>query len=454
MTAGIERLPGRILPATNQVNVLLDWRVEAFAIAVSLVAALLVGLPAARRATALGLADVLKDETGTTSGGRRGLRLRRLTVLVQVTAAAVLLVGSGLLVTSLRNLRGFDTGFRSDHLAGMWLDLKRAHIPADGAEAFTTAMLARVRAVPGVVSADVVTNVPLTNNRDGLGFRIPGYVPDDGKPIVAIDTNVVGATYFSTMELGFVRGRTWAPGEVGLVVNETAARRFWPGRDPIGQVMEVVGQATLPVSGVVHDSAYYQIGESPRPFVYLPAEVVKPIRYSLLARTSIRPEDALANVTEAVRSADRRVRPAEISTFEAMREGQLFPQRLLAGATLAFGVVALTLTAVGLFGVVSTSVAMRTREIGIRMALGARPDRVLVSILRESTGLVLLGAGIGLVTAYAAAGLLRQWLFGVSRFDTVIYLMVAVVLTVMTLIAAGVPARRAAGIDPVKALRS
>ena len=451
---GIQRLPAGVLPRTDQVNSLLDWRVMAFAIAMSLLAALLVGLPAARRATALGVADVLKDETGTTSGGRRGLRLRRLTVLVQVTAAAVLLVGSGLLVTSLRNLRGFDTGFRPDHLAGMWLDLKRAHVPKEAAAGFTTAMLERVRSVPGVLAADVVANVPLTNNRDSLGFRIPGYVPDDGKPTVSIDTNVVGATYFATMALGFVRGRSWGPGEPGIVVNETAAKRFWPGRDPIGQSMEVVGQGSLPVAGVVRDSAYYQLGEPPRPFVYLPAEVAKPIQYSLLARTSIPPEDALANITEAVRAADRRVRPTEVSTFEALRESQLFPQRLLAGATLAFGLVALALTAVGLFGVVSTSVAMRTREIGIRMALGARPDGVLVAVLRESVGLVVIGTGIGLVTAYAAAGLLRQWLFGVSRFDAVTYLSVAVVLTVMTLIAAGVPARRAAGIDPVKALRN
>ena len=221
------------------------------------------------------MADVLKDETGTTSGGRRGLRLRRLTVLVQVTAAAMLLVGSGLLVASLRNLRGFDPGFRPDHLAGMWLDLKRAHLPAPGAEAFTAAMLERVRAVPGVVSATVVANVPLTNNRDSIGFRIPGYVSDDGKPIVAIDINVVSATYFSTMEIGFVRGRAWARGEPGLVVNETAAKRFWPGKDPVGQPMEIVGQATLPVAGVVRDSAYYQVGESSRPFVFLPAEVAE-----------------------------------------------------------------------------------------------------------------------------------------------------------------------------------
>ena len=454
MTAAIQQLPPRILPRADQANLLFDWRVAIFAIAMSLVAALLVGLPAARRATALGVADVLKDETGTTSGGRRGLRLRRLTVLVQVTAAAVLLVGSGLLVASLRNLRGFDPGFRPDHLAGMWIDLKRAHIPAQGAEAFTAAMLERVRAVPGVVSSAIVANVPLTNNRDSIGFRIPGYVSDDGKPTVAIDINVVGATYFSTMEIGFVRGRVWAPGEPGLVVNETAAKRFWPGKDPVGQPIEIVGQTTLPVAGVVHDSAYYQVGESARPFVFLPAEVAKPVSYSVLTRTSITPEDALANITEAVRAVDRRVRPDEVSTFEAMRESQLAPQRILAWATSAFGVVALTLTAVGLFGVVSTSVAMRTREIGIRMALGARPDRVLVSVLRESAALVLIGASIGLAAAYAAAGLLRQWLFGVSRFDAVIYLMVAVVLVVMTLIAAGVPARRAAGIDPVKALKA
>ncbi|MFI5177597.1 MAG: ADOP family duplicated permease [Vicinamibacterales bacterium] len=453
VSALVTRLPAGLVAGGDEMSLPLDWRVVAFAVAMSLVAALLVGLPPARRATALGVADVLKDETGTSSGSRHGLRLRRLTVVVQVATAAVLLIGSGLLITSLRNLRGFDPGFRTDRLASMSIDLKRAHLAGGAGTAFTTAMLERVRALPGVVSADVVVNVPLTQNRDAVGFRIPGYVTEDGKP-VSIDMNVVGADYFATLGLAFVRGRTWTPAEPAAVVNETMAKRMWAGHDPIGQTVEIVGQGTLSVAGVVKDSAYYAVGELPRPFIYLPAEVGRPNGFAVLARTSGPAEDALANMVDAARSTDARVRPTEVMTFEAMRDAQLYPQRLLTWATSSFGLVALGLTAVGLFGVVSTSVAMRTREIGIRMALGARPSGVVGDVLRESGRLVMIGASAGLVLAYGVAGGLRQWLFGVERFDAAIYVLVAIALGAMTIVAAGWPARRAARIDPVKALRA
>lgn len=437
----------RTLPPT-------DWRVATFAFAISLVAALLVGLPTARRATSIGVADVLKDEVTSTSGGRRGLHLRRLTVLVQVATAAVLLVGSGLLLTSLRNLNTFDTGFHTDHLAGMSIDLKRPHLQGAAAIEFTEAMLTRVRSLPAIVNADIVVNVPLTNNRDGLGFRISGYTAPDGSRTISIDVNVVGRSYFSTMGLELVQGRTWTAGEHAVVINQTMAKRFWPAGDALTQPIELVGQGTVTIVGVVRDSAYYEVGETPRPFVYLPAEVALPGDYTVVARTSVPPEQMLTAIADSIRATDARVRPTDAGTFEVWRAAQLYPRRLLAWATVAFGVMALVLSAIGLFGVVSTSVAMRTREIGIRMALGARPDGVLASVLRESAALVIVGATCGLVVAYGSAGLLRQWLFGVSRFEPTVYLIVVAVLTVMTLVAAGVPARRAAQVDPVQALRN
>jgi predicted permease len=451
---GVAQLPAAALLRAGRLDVPLDWRVLGFAFGTSIVAAFLVGLPTARWATSVGVSDVLKDEGTSTSGGRRGLRLRRATVLVQVAAAAVLLVGSGLLLASLRNLRTFDPGFRPDHLAGASVDLKRAQLSGPAAAAFTQAALDRVRALPGIVSADIVGNVPLTDNRDRIGFQIPGYVAPDGTTIASIDMNVVGARYFSTMGIGFVEGRTWTAGEHAAVVNETMVRHFFPTGGALGASIEVVGEGRVTIAGVVRDSAYYNVGETPVPFVFLPAEVGMPTGYTLIARTSVPPDDALAGITDAIRATNARVRPFEIGTFESWREVQLYPQRLLAWATAAFGAIALGLTAIGLFGVVSTSVALRTREIGIRMALGARPDRVLAGVLRESAALVIVGAAIGLAVAYASAGLLRQWLFGVSRFDATTYLLVVVVLGAMTLMAAGLPARRASRIDPIRALRT
>jgi len=451
---GVAQLPSAVFSRAGQIDAPLDWRVLGFALATSLVAAALVGLPTARWATSVGVSDVLKDEAVSTSGGRRGLRVRRATVLVQVAAAAVLLVGSGLLLASLRNLRTFDPGFRPDHLAGASVDLKRAQLSGPAAGAFTRAALDRVRSLPGIISADVVSNVPLTNNRDRIGFRIPGYVAPDGSAIASIEMNVVGATYFSTMGIGFVDGRTWKADERAAVVNETLAKRFFPSGGAVGASIEVVGAGQAAITGIVRDSAYFNVGEVPLPFVFLPAELAMPTGYTLIARTSVPPEQTLAGITDAIHATDARVRPFDAGTFEGWREAELAPQRLLAWATSAFGAIALGLTAIGLFGVVSTSVALRTREIGIRMALGARPDRVVAGVLRESAALVVAGAAVGLAVAFASAGLLRQWLFGVSRFDAMTYLLVVVVLGVMTLMAAVLPARRAARIDPIRALRN
>ncbi len=446
--------PPPALVGSASLNMPADWRVAAFAVGVSLLAALLVGLPAARRVTSIGVADALKDEGTSSTGGRRGLRLRRATVLVQVTAAAMLLVGSGLLLTSLRNLRTFDPGFAADQLAGLRLDLSAAHLIGASADAYTSALLERVRALPGVASADLVSNVPLTPNHDRSGFRIPGYLAPDGSAIVSLDYNVVGAAYFETIGVPFVGGRPWTAGERAAVINETMARRFWPDGPAVGQAIELVGQGSLMVAGVIRDSAYYEVGETPMPFVFLPAEVAKPSSYTLVARTSGPPQSVVTGLVDAARATDARVRREDPGTFGQWREAELYPQRLTAWATAAFAGIALLLTAIGLFGVVSTAVAMRTREIGIRMALGARPNGVLAAVLRESLALVMAGAGAGFVLVYASAGLLRQWLFGVSRFDAGVYALVAMLLTAMTLVAAGLPARRAANVDPVRALRT
>jgi len=456
-TTGLARLaPPSVLPDAAGIAAPVDWRVTAFALGVSLLAALLVGLPPARRAAALDISSLLKDDAGTTSGGRRGLRLRRAMVVVQVATSAVLLVASGLLVVSLHNQRTFDPGFRTANLAGTFVSLSPAGLKGPAAAVFTQQALEHVRAIPGVVAADVVVNEPLTQDRDAQGFRIPGYTAPDGSTIVSIDENVVGAAYFKTLGLTFVRGGPWSATSPApeVVVNETMAARFWPGRDPVGEPIELVGERMLTVAGVVRDSTYYDVGEAPRPFVYLPAELARPASYAIMARTSVAPESLLADLGAAITATNPRVHPAELMTFEALRSAQLYPARLVAWSASAFGAIALGLTAVAIFGVVATSVAMRTREIGIRMVLGAKPAAVLTGVIRESAGLAAIGAAAGLAGAVGLAGLLRQWLFGVERFDPTVYAAVVALLMVMTLIAASLPARRAAKIDPIKALRA
>jgi putative ABC transport system permease protein len=439
-----------------QIAAPIDWRVFAFAVAVAGLTVVLVGLVPAWRASADAPVALLKEDTVTTSGGRRGTRLRRATVFVQVVAAAVLLVASGLLVASLRNLRHFDPGFPTGHLAMVTVNLTQRKPTPEKTAAFTAQLLARVRTIAGVTTADQVVDVPLTNNRDSDGFRIPGYVAPDGSTTVSVPNNIVGARYLATLGVPFVAGQSWDPlaRAPAAVVNATFARTFLAGRDPIGQSIVFVDHGPLTIVGVVRDSVYYQIGEQPMPFVFLPAELGRPTGFTVLARTAGDPAAALPAMARAVTATDARVRPAGLTTFEQARAVELYPRRVLAWASSAFGAVALLLAAIGLFGVVSTSVGQRTREIGIRMALGARPGGVLAGVLGESAVLVGAGAIVGLAGATAVTGFLRQWLFGVAPVDAGVYLAAACLLAAATLAAAWVPARRASRIDPIAALRS
>jgi hypothetical protein len=237
------------------------------------------------------------------------------------------------------------------------------------------------------------------------------------------------------------------------VINETMAKKFWPGRDPVGSSIELVGRGPLTIAGVVRDSTYYHLGETPLPYVYLPAEFAKPPTFAVLARTSSNAADLLAPIRRAVAATDPRATPYDPTTFEDARQVPLYPQRLLAGVATVFGALALLLTGIGLYGVVSTTVSHRTREIGVRMALGARAWDVQAGVLRESIVLVAIGALVGLAGGAAFASALRTWLFGVGTFDAGAYASVTALLALLAIVAAWVPARRAAMIDPAITLR-
>jgi predicted permease len=434
-----------------------DWRVLLFAGGASLSAAILFGLWPALRASAAPLSSLLKEDAGTATGGRRGARMRRAAVLVQVAASAALLVSAALLATSLRHLQTFDPGFPTGNLAVASVDLGRLHIPGADADTFRRGALAAVRALPGVTAADIASVLPLMPGHDRMGFDIPGYKGRDGSTSIAIDEAIVGSDYFAAMGLTFLQGGSWDPSgaPAGVVINETMARRFWKDRDPVGQPMALSGKTpvALTITGVVRDSSYYQIGERPIPFVFLPAEFAKPTDYTFVARTTGPDHDMLASMSRAIASVDPRVKPYDLTTFEDARQVPLYPQKMMASAAALFGILALLLTGVGLYGVVSTSVGQRTREIGVRMALGARAGDVQAGVLGESIVLVAMGAAAGLLSGYALAGALKSWLFGVAAFDLGIYAAVAAALGALAILAAWAPARRAAKVDPVVALR-
>jgi predicted permease len=436
-----------------------DWRVAAFAVAAALVAGLCFGIGSAWRAAVAQPVEVLKEEVGAMAGGRRGARWRRLGVAIQVAASAVLLLAAALLASGLMRAETLTPGFESSRLALVAFRLPPSGLVA-GSKGFTPRLVEAVRAVPGVAAADVTRSVPLEPSQDIEGFNIPGHPEPDGTA-TAIDDAVVGAGYFDALGLSFVRGGPWDPNVEGrrdkigsVVVNETMARRYWGAADPVGMVITLASNGPVTITGVVRDSAYYEVGEAPLPFVYIPAESLRPNAYSLVVRTSVDVNAMLPTLSRAVNQIDPGIVAASATSFDAMRSAYLSPQRLLVAGAGVFGALALLLTAVGLYGVVASAVAQRTREIGVRMALGARKAQVLGGVLRDAFALVAVGTALGLAGGYAMAGSLRALLAGIDPLDVRAYALIVILLALATLGSAWVPARRAASVDPVKALRS
>ena len=448
-----EQLLGNLSLATA-----FDARVWVSALVLTLLAALIFGvLPAwsaARRPPGAGL----RDDARTATGGRAAVRLRRAAVVVQLAASGLLLLCGALLARSLANQQAFDPGFDTARLGLLSIDLARQRVPQADRRALAEAALDRLRRDPDVRHAAYATHVPLGFGQDVFGFRIPGHTPPDDRNVVPIDVGLVSANYFAVLGVPFVAGRAWPadlPADAApvVVVNETMAARFWAGANPVGDVIEIGSNQPVRIAGVVRDVAYYEVGGDPLPFVYLPAELRVPGAFTLVVRTADDPAPVLGRLAQGLEGVDRRLSPHEALTFEALRRVPLFPARVLAGASWAFGVMAIVLAGVGLYGLVSMSVGSRTREIGVRMTLGAQPDAVLRAVLGEAAALALAGIGIALAGGVLIASLLEAWLFEVSPFDPLSSGLVAVVLFGLALVAAWHPAHRAARVDPSVVLR-
>ncbi|MGE5837768.1 MAG: ABC transporter permease [Acidobacteriota bacterium] len=453
--AGLSRIPLPLqILGDFSFDTALDWRVIAYAAALSLVSGLVFGLAPAWRASRLHAFPLLKDDGGTVAGGRRGTKVRRAAVFVQITISVVLLTGAGLLATALVRQQRLTPGFRTDELGLASFNLHRE--TPEMRRALTDQLLERVRSHPAVESADISATVPLSFDHNRMGIAVPGYVRPDGKRSSSIDFNTVGPAFFQTLGITFVAGESWSspdPAPKVLVVNETFARRFWPEKPAVGQSVEILGRGMLQVAGVVKDHAYYEIGESPRPFMYVPTALGPPGSFTLHVRTRQDPSAVMKELRTAIAAVDPRLAPYDVMTFDELRAVPLFPARMVMWAAVAFGLIALLLTSVGLYGVVSTSVAQRAHEIGIRMALGARPRDILRGVLREAAVLVLLGAAGGVVVAYFGARVLEAVMAGAGTFSVTVSLIIAVALGLLALVASWAPARRAARVDPVSALK-
>lgn len=336
------------------------------------------------------------------------------------------------------------------------IHMQRQRVPANEWPALTERALTIAGAVPGVAAADIATRAPLEPGQDNVIIRVPGYDPKHDANGLKTDFTQVGPNYFQTLGIPFEAGGTWDPraGAPTVVVNHTMAKRYWDGGNAVGRTV-LIGRTPATVSGVVADTAYYNVGETPRPYIFLPAHVEPPGGFVLHLRAApgVDPGALAALVAKSPASADARLAAFDVMSFDVLRQVPLFPSRLLTMAALSFGAVSVVLTVFGLFGVIAASVSARTREIGVRLALGAAPDRMQRSVIGEALTLAAVGGAGGLVAGYLAAYQLRAWLFDVAPFDLVVTVGVITMVALLATMSAWIPARRASRIDPVRALR-
>jgi predicted permease len=438
-----------------RIDLTLDARVLGFALAVSVLTGLLFGLTPALHTAHRDLVSALKDET---LGGTRRSRLRSVMVAGQLALSLVLLVLAGLFARTLQNALGTDHGFDPRGVLVFELNLRLNGYDEARGRAYYEQLLERVRATPGIQLAALASVIPLGFGWDQTRVRVKGHEPPQGEPGFAVGYNVVSPGYFATIGMPLLAGRDFSPADVRsgryvIVINEAFARRFWRGRSPVGEILRF-GRNDAEIIGVVPDGKYQRLSEEPRLFAYAP---FGPVFYShslyLHARAVGDPAAAVSAIRREMAALDPNVPPIVVTTMASVMGSSLFPQRLAAALVGSFGTIGLFLAAIGLFGLLSFSVAGRTREIGVRVALGASRRQVVALVVGE--GLRLLGAGIavGLLAALGATRLLRGLLHGLSATDPVTFVGVPLLLALVALIAVYLPARRAAALDPMTALR-
>ena len=444
------------------VEVSADWRVLAFAFVVSLITGVIFGLAPALQATRPELVTALKD-TGAQGGTRRS-RLRSGLVVGQLALSLVVLIGAGLVVRTLRQLQTLNPGFDSQNALMMSFDLGLQGYDQPRGEQFHQQLVERVQGLPGVKSAAVTGYVPLSLNYNANSVFVEGQPAERGANVPQSMTSSVGPRYFETMGTPLLEGREFTPhdkadSEMVAIVNETFVRKLLPfaksNREAVGKRFSLSSAQGpwLSIVGVAKDGKYFNIAEDPRAFAWIPMSQNYNSSGSLMVRTTRDPESVIAAVRNEVRAIDPNLPVFDVKTLAQHMRLALFPARVAATVLGVFGMVALMLAAIGIYGVTSYSVAQRTREIGIRIALGAQLGDVLKLILRHGVRLTMLGVSLGLVGAWIVTRAISSVLYGVSATDPTTFILVSVTLTVVVLVACYIPARRATKVDPLVALR-
>jgi predicted permease len=425
-----------------------------FALLISLVTSVLFGLAPALVATRPALLPALKGEVAAGSGRSR---MSRGLVVAQMALSMVLLIGAGLFLANLRSATALDKGFVAENLLLVDLDPDLQGFDRGRSEQFYRTLLERLRANPEVLSVSTIDAVPLGLNNSDRYVEVPGYSPAENENM-SINYAVVNPDYFGTLGIPLVEGREFEArddsGSVrGLVVNQRFVDRFWPGEKGEGRTVRTAGR-DYTVIGVVPTGKYVRLGEAPLAHMWFVQTQLWNAGSTVILRTRGDPMAVLPSVRSEVAALDQSMPVSNVRTMEKHLGISLLPARLTGAALGVFGVLGLLLAAVGMYGVMAYSVTQRTREIGIRMAIGARARDVVGLIMRQGLVLVLIGTGIGLAGSLFASRLLRSVLYGESTGDPTTFVAVPLVLIAVATLATFVPARRAASVDPAITLRS
>ena len=430
----------------------MDWRVVLFTAAVSVATGVVFGLAPALRASRVEAARVLREESQT--AGRRKTRMRNVLVAAQMAMCVVLLAGAALCVRSLSNANAIDPGFDTQHIGLADLDPGSLGYTPQKINDFYTRLLDRVKRLPGVASASYAGFLPLGTSREetSVGKQL-GKDPNK----IQVDVFRVEPGLLSTLGIPLLRGRDLTEKEAhsatpdGIVINEYLARRLWPGEDPVGKQLAISDEKTLSeVVGVVKNGKYHTLGEGSTPAIF---RGTLPAARTLVVRTAGDERLVLDEVKREVPVVDPLMTTTLLQTIEEFMALPLFPARAMGWMLGVSGILAVVMTAIGLFGVIAYMVSQRTHEIGVRMALGARRSDVLKMVMSQGIRLTAFGLGIGLIAAFGAARLLSPLLYGIGANDPATMTAVAVGIGAIALTACYLPARKAMRVEPATALR-
>jgi len=459
-----------------------DVRVLTFTILVSVATGIVFGLAPAMRATKIDLTPTLKETAGNVSGGRARVAIDKILMVTQVALSLFLLIGAGLFVRSLQNLRNVDSGFDASNVLLFSLETRPSFNAGQRAD-MARQVLSRIESLPGTRSASLSSFSILSSATWTSGVSVPGYIsqPDENMDCYTL---AVGPRYFETMGIPVLLGRDFNNGDdkrqdeanaskrndrndiqsaaTPVIINQTMAARFFRGDNPVGKQFKTGrgdNQANLEIVGVVKDAKYENLREKSQPSFYIPylltydAPAFRSYAGTFQVRTVGNPLTVSAALQQEIRKIDSDTKALEIRTMESMVDGSLVLERFIAQVASFFSLFALLLACMGLYGIMSYGVVRRKKEMGIRMALGAQPGSVVWMVLRQSLLMVLLGIVIGVPASIATTRFAANYLFGLSATDPITIAVATLVLLAVALVAGYLPARRASRIDPMIALR-